>query len=119
MDDSLAGLREAVIRFRDARDWARFHRPKDLALGLVAEVGELAEVLLWKSDAEIEAAVRDPAFRARLGEELADVLTFVLYLSHAAGLDLGQALRDKIRTNERKYPVERSRGSSTKYTDLT
>jgi NTP pyrophosphatase (non-canonical NTP hydrolase) len=118
VDESLASLREAVIRFRDARDWAQFHRPKDLLLGLVAEVGELAEILLWKTEAEVEASLRDPTFRARLGEEMADVLTFLLYLSEAAGLDLAAALRAKIEANARKYPVEKSRGSAAKYTDL-
>ena len=117
--DTLAALQEAAIRFRDERDWAQFHTPKDLALGLTVEAGELAELFLWKSPAQADAAVRgDPEFRQRLADELADVQIFLLYLAQGAGLDLAAAVRAKIARNGAKYPVEKSRGSAAKYTEL-
>jgi NTP pyrophosphatase (non-canonical NTP hydrolase) len=117
--DTLAELQAAAIRFRDERDWAQFHTPKDLALGLSIEAGELAELFLWKTPAQTEAELRgNPALRQRLAEELADVQIFLLYLAHAGGLDLGTAVRAKLVRNAEKYPVDKARGNSTKYTEL-
>jgi dCTP diphosphatase len=117
--DTLSSLQEAALRFRDERDWAKFHTPKDLALGLTIEAGELAELFLWKTPAQADAALREDAeFRRRLGEELADVQIFLLYLARAGGLDLGAAVRAKLAANAAKYPVEKARGSAAKYTEL-
>ena len=118
MDDSLRRLQAEAVAFRDARDWAQFHRPKDLALGLLAEAGELAEVFLWKDEPTLEALHEDDALRQRLGEEMADVLMFLLYLADRADLDLGAAFRAKLAVNDAKYPVEKARGVADKYTDL-
>lgn len=115
MHTTLAELRDAVLRFRDDRDWRQFHRPKDLAVGLSIEASELCELFLWKRDAEIEASLGDAFMRERIGEELADVLAFLLYLSDATGTDLVAALHDKLRKNAAKYPVEAARGSAKKY----
>ncbi len=118
MDDSIETLRAEAVRFRDARDWAQFHRAKDLALGLGIEAGELQELFLWKTDAEIDAALATPKFRERVGEELADVLLFALYLSHRTGIELSSAVRDKLAKNAAKYPVDRARGTARKYDEL-
>ena len=118
MDDSLARLQALAISFRDERDWRQFHRPKDLVLGLVAEAGELAELFLWKTDAELGALREDSPERHRLGEELADVLIYLLYLAEASSLDLAEACRAKLEANARKYPVAKARGSARKYTEL-
>jgi dCTP diphosphatase len=118
MSDSIQALQAAVIRFREQRDWAQFHTPKDLALGLGIEAGELAELFLWKKEEEIRAAFEQPEFRQRLGEELADVMVFLLYLAEASGIDLGAAVEGKIALNAQKYPVEKARGSAVKYTGL-
>ncbi len=115
---SLAGLQRAAVAFRDAREWGPFHQPKDLALGLLAEAGELAEVFLWKSPEELRALARPGPERDRLGEEMADVLLFLLYLAEWSGLDLLRASGDKLEENARKYPVEKARGTARKYTDL-
>jgi dCTP diphosphatase len=115
MSDSIQALQAAVIRFREQRDWAQFHTPKDLALGLGIEAGELAELFLWKKEEEIRAAFEQPEFRQRLGEELADVMVFLLYLAEASGIDLGAAVESKIALNAQKYPVEKARGSAVKY----
>lgn len=118
MDDSLSSLEHEAIAFRDARDWSRFHTPKDLVLGLLAEAGELAEVVLWKTPEELEALRTDAPLRGRLADELADVQIYLLYLAHGVGLDLAAAVRSKIAANGRKYPVEKARGSAAKYDEL-
>ena len=106
------------MAFRDARDWGRFHAPKDLVLGLVAEAGELAEVVLWKSPQELERLAEAGPLRNRLAEEMADVQVYLLYLSELAGLDLAAAVRAKLEANDRRYPVEKARGTAAKYDEL-
>jgi len=118
VSDTFDELRRAAVRFRDERDWAQFHNPKDLALGLGIEAAELGELFLWKTVEEAQDALRDETFRARLAEEMADVQMFLLYLAEASGLSLADAVRAKLETNARKYPVEKARGSAAKYTDL-
>ncbi|MGI5843804.1 MAG: nucleotide pyrophosphohydrolase [Candidatus Xenobium sp.] len=114
---TVAALREEVLAFRDARDWAQFHQPKDLALALSIEAAEVLELFRFKSDAEVRAQVekRDVT---DLGHELADVLYWVLLLSHETGIDLAQAMEEKLAFNARRYPVELSRGRKEKYTIL-
>ncbi len=117
--DTLAELQSAAIRFRDERDWAQFHTPKDLALGLTIEAGELAELFLWQSQAQsLDALKSDPAFQRRLKEELADVQIFLFYLAQSGGVDLADAVRNKLALNAAKYPVDKARGKATKYTEL-
>lgn len=118
MAEDLDRLRARAVRFRDERDWEQFHTLKDLALGLQIEAAELAELFLWKRDDEQKAALEDPAFRERLADEMADVQTFLLYLSHATGIDLDEAVRAKLAKNAEKYPVDRARGSARKYDRL-
>jgi NTP pyrophosphatase (non-canonical NTP hydrolase) len=118
MSDSIGSLLAEALRFRDEREWSRFHTPKDLALGLQIEAGELSELLLWKTDAEIDESLRDARYHERAREELADVQMFVLYLSHRLGVNLADAVREKIAKNAAKYPVEKSRGTAKKYDAL-
>nr|WP_269495423.1 nucleotide pyrophosphohydrolase [Castellaniella sp. S9] len=106
MDQALQRLRQ----FRDDRDWQQFHNPKDLAVALSIEAGELLEAFLWKAP---EAA--DPE---KVKEELADVLAYALLLSDAYGFDPQQIVLDKIKRNEEKYPVDKARGSAKKYNEL-
>ena len=99
-----------IIEFRDKRNWAQFHNPKDLALGLSIEASELNELFLWKKPEEA-----DPA---RVREELADVLIFALMLLEKYGLDLEKIVLKKLAANEEKYPADKARNSAAKYTDL-
>ena len=115
---SLEELSREVMRFRDEREWARFHTPKNLAMGLGIEAGELAELFLWKDDAEIAAALADPAYREKVAHELADVQVFLLYLANATGVALDDAVRAKMTLNAAKYPVEKARGNAKKYDEL-
>jgi NTP pyrophosphatase (non-canonical NTP hydrolase) len=103
-------LSEALLKFRDERDWAQFHNPKDLALALNIEAGELLENFLWKA-----AEHADPA---KVREELADVLAYALLLADQYGFDVKQIVLEKIAKNALKYPVEKSKSSAKKYTEL-
>lgn len=118
VETTIEQVRSEVIRFRDERNWARFHDPKNLSIGLSIEAGELQELFLWKSDDEVRALLESKSGKTRLGEELADILIFVLYLSQACSLDLTSAIRDKLKTNAVKYPIDKSFNSSKKYTEL-
>lgn len=115
-DDVLARLTGALVAFRDERDWRRFHTVKNLLLSVSLEAAELLEPAQWQSDAEVEARLDDPAFRARLGEECADVLLYLLLVCERAGIDLGAAAAAKIEANGRKYPADKARGRADKYT---
>jgi NTP pyrophosphatase (non-canonical NTP hydrolase) len=99
-----------IVEFRDQRNWAQFHNPKDLALGLSIESAELNELFLWKKPEEA-----DPA---RVREELADILIFALMLLEKYGLDLEEIVQEKLAANEKKYPADKARNSAAKYTDL-
>lgn len=114
----LAELTTRLIAFRDQRDWKRFHALKNLLVSLNLEAAELLELGQWKSDAELDEATTDPAFQARLAEECADVLLYLLLIAERAGIDLAAAAARKIEINAAKYPVETSRGIAKKYTEL-
>jgi len=115
----LQDLTEAMVAFRDARDWRQFHRLKDLVLSVGVEAGELMELTQWKSEAELDAALEsNAAFRRRLGEEAADVLLYLLLVCEKAGIDLGAAAWDKMALNDAKYPADKARGNARKYTEL-
>lgn len=97
-------------KFRDARDWEQFHNPKDLAIALSIEANELLEQFLWKKPEE--------ANKHDLAEELADVFSFALLLADKLKLDIETIVLQKIKTNDRKYPVEKSKGTAKKYNEL-
>lgn len=109
-------LIERLLRFRDDRDWQQFHRLKDLILSLNLEAAEMLELCQWKSDAEVEQAVSDPAFREKLEHELADVLVYLLLIAERTGIDLIAATDAKIDHNAAKYPADKARGRADKYT---
>ena len=110
LDDLTAELR----RFAAERDWERFHTPKNLAISLAVEVGELLEHVQWGSDAEIAALVAGPDGRAAVAEELADVFIYLVRLADVLGVDLGEAAAAKIAANAVRYPADEVRGSSAK-----
>ncbi len=111
-------LTRRLSAFRDARDWQQFHTLKDLIISLNLEAGELLELTQWKSSTSFEASLRDPAYKQHLQEECADVLNYLLMVADKAGIDLIKAAHEKIDANEKKYPVEKSRGNATKYSKL-
>ncbi len=103
-------LTEALRKFRDERDWAQFHNAKDLAMALNIEAAELLEAFLWKTPEQADIG--------SVKEELADVIAFALLLADKYELDVKQIVLDKIAKNALKYPVEKSKGSAKKYTEL-
>jgi NTP pyrophosphatase (non-canonical NTP hydrolase) len=96
--------------FRDERDWKQFHNPKDLAIALSIEASELLETFLWKT--------HDQADHNKIKEELADVLAYALLLAESCNLDVKEIIEKKIEINKKKYPIEKSKGTGKKYTDL-
>ena len=114
--DDVQHLAEKIVAFREARDWKQFHNPKDMALSLVLEAGEVMEHFQWKNIAEMEEYVK--THKDEIGEELADVLYWVLLMSHDLKIDILQSLEEKLKKNELKYPVEKSKGTHSKYNKL-
>lgn len=113
---NIKNLTERIVAFRDARDWKQFHNPKDVALSLVLEAAEVMEHFQWKNKEEMEKYVKEN--RGAVGEELADVLYWVLLMGHDLSIDVLGALDQKMRINEQKYPVEKAKGKHTKYNKL-
>lgn len=105
--------REAILAFRDERDWAQFHNPKDLAISISLEAAELLETFQW-SGSDLEVGGR----RAKLEEELADVLIYCILLADRIDADIPHIIGEKVRINAHKYPSEKARGISNKYTEL-
>ncbi len=103
-------ITDALLRFRDERDWEQFHNPKDLALALSVEAGELLELFLWKKD--------NQADRTKVKEELADVFAFAFLLADKYGFDVKEIVLDKINSNNKKYPVDKAKGNAKKYNEL-
>jgi NTP pyrophosphatase (non-canonical NTP hydrolase) len=109
-------LRDALRTFTTARDWDQFHSPKNLAMALSVEAAELLEVFQWVTEAGSRNL--DPAAKAAAGEEIADVLLYLILLSDELGIDPIAAAERKMVANEQKYPVDKARGTSKKYTEL-
>jgi len=111
-------LREQLLAFRDARDWQQFHTLRNLIVSTSIEAGELLETIQWKTDADIEALLHDPTQMKNLRHECADVLMYLLLVADAAGFDLVDAAAEKLKLNEERYPADKAKGRSTKYSEL-
>ena len=112
----LKDLQKLVVKFRDARDWKRFHNPKDMALSLVLEAAEVLEHFQWKNGKVMNAHVLKN--KSKIGDELSDVLYWVFLMASDLKIDLPKVFVDKMKENDQKYPVAKAKGRSTKYTDL-
>ena len=106
-------LTDELVNFRDKRNWSQFHNTKDLALAISIEAAELNELFLWKTTEEAELIDQN-----KLKEELADVFAFSLLLAGKHGFDVKEIVLEKIKKNGEKYPVEKSKGTAKKYTEL-
>lgn len=121
MDDTEAtvSMMKALVRdFCDERDWAQFHNPKDLAIGMVTESSELLDIFRFKSPEDVDSIMEDPVRSEHVREELSDVLYFVLRFAQMNGIDLYTELVRKIGIDDQKYPAEKSRGRNLKYNEL-
>lgn len=114
--DEFVALRDAMRTFVREREWDRFHSPKNLAAALSVEAAELLEHFQWLTEAESESL--SPERREAVARELADVLLYLVRLADRLDVDLPAAARRKMALNAAKYPVEKSRGSARKYTEL-
>ena len=103
-------ITEALVNFRNERDWEQFHNSKDLALAISIEAAELNELFLWKKSEEVNID--------KLKEELADVFAYAFLLAEKNNLDVKTIVLDKIKANGEKYPVDKSKGTSKKYDEL-
>ena len=117
--DSLRETLQSVLTFRDERDWAQFHTPKDLAAAIAIEASELQEDMLWKSKEEVRELIADADQKERLARELADVFIFGLLFYHAIHVDPIDAIRRKLELNEKNYPAKLAKGKAIKYTRLS
>ncbi len=115
---TLAEIKARVLAFARERDWEQFHAPKNLSMALAAEAGELMEHFLWSTAESSRSAITEPARRAKIEEELADVVIYALEFANMTGIDLAAAIERKMAANAAKYPVEKARGRADKYTEL-
>ena len=112
----IATLIDKIVRFRDKRDWKQFHNPKDIVISLLLEATEVLEHFQWKNGLEIKEHIKKN--KKEIGEELADVLYWILLISHDLKIDIKKALVNKMKINERKYPIKKARGKHDKYNKL-
>ena len=116
---SIEQLKKLLLDFRDERDWEQFHDPKNLAEAISIEAAELLELFLWKSPNDVTHLLKsDAKFKDAVEDELADILSFILNFANAANIDVSRAVSNKIEKNRKKYPVEKAKGSATKYDQL-
>ena len=112
----LAAIKKKILNFRNERDWAQFHDPKNLAEALSIEAGELLENYLWKNTEQSRTLSIDELKSVK--EEMADIFIFLTYLCEEYKIDLLEEVEKKIVLNEERYPVQKAKGSAKKYTDL-
>ena len=108
-------IQNRLAKFADERDWEQFHNPKNLAMALSGEVGELSEIFQWLSEEQSKKENISDEDLAKAREEVADILLYIFRLSDKLDIDLEQAVLDKLKINEGKYPIELSKGNATKY----
>ncbi len=115
MSDSLNQLRARVNNFVEERDWAQFHSPKNLAMAMIVEAGEVVEHFQWMTEEQSRAL--DAETKEKVGQELSDTFVYLLRIAEVCGIDLIEAANKKIDLNAQKYPVEKCKGNNAKYTN--
>lgn len=116
MSDRIQDLTAEIRAFRDARDWQQFHAPKEMAVAIAAEAGELLQHFVWQSPEQ--SLARAQQRREAIADEIADVGLLLFELADNLGLDLAATMRAKLARNEVRYPVDKARGSNKKYNEL-
>jgi len=116
MPTTIEALTAEIRAFRDARDWLQFHNPKELAIAITAEAGELLQHFVWQSAEQAERRMVER--REAIESEIADVAILLFELADNAGIDLAVAIRAKLAHNEARYPVAKAKGSNKKYNEL-
>lgn len=121
MDDQsthLQQIKDRVLAFARARDWEQFHSPKNLSMAIAAEAAELMEHFLWQSPEQSHADMDTEKVRSEVEQELADILIFAIEFANITGMDIAGIIEAKMKQNAEKYPVEKAKGRSEKYTKL-
>jgi dCTP diphosphatase len=111
----MAALQLRLRQFAQARDWEQFHTPKNLAMALAVEAGELLEIFQWLTDQQAQAIIDSEVDLQSVRDELADILIYLVRLADVLNISLKDAVEAKLQSNEQKYPVEIARGNATKY----
>ena len=111
-------IQEVSDSFIKARDWEQFHSIKNLSMALSVEASELAEIFQWMKEEDSNLVANDPKLKQKVEEEIADIFLYLLRISTKSGIDIEKAVLSKIKKNEEKYPVDKSKGTSKKYDEL-
>ncbi len=118
-ETTIQELKEILNKFKEERNWGQFHDAKNLAEAISIESGELQEHFLWKKSVDVMSQLEsDPKFKDEVSEELADVVMYCLNFANAINIDLSSTIKNKIKKNNEKYPVEKSKGNAKKYNQL-
>lgn len=115
---TLKELKDIVQKFCEERTWDQFHSPKDLAIGISTEASELLEIFRFKSEKEVNELFNNFDKKEKIRDELADILYFLLRFAQMNNIDISEAFKNKIKKSEKKYPIEKSKGSNKKYDEL-
>ncbi|WP_193211804.1 nucleotide pyrophosphohydrolase [Luteolibacter marinus] len=116
MSDSIAELTARIRTFVEAREWQQFHNPKDMAVAIAAEAGELLQHFVWQQPDQVERRAVEK--RAEIASEIADVGILLFEMADLLGMNLGEVMEAKIARNEERYPADKSRGNNLKYNEL-
>ena len=117
-DTHLQEIKDRVLAFAKERDWEQFHAPKNLSMAIAAEAAELMEHFLWQSPEASHSDMKAENLRSRVEEELADVFIYAIEFANVTGIDVATIIDTKMNRNAEKYPVEKAKGRSVKYTEL-
>jgi dCTP diphosphatase len=112
---NLPDIKKKLRKFSEERDWDQFHSPKNLSMGLAAEAAELLEIFQWLTEEQSKDIVKNEKEMALVREEVADVFIYLVRLADKLGINIEEEVNKKMRLNEKKYPVELSKGNATKY----
>ena len=121
MEDSrtnIQELKDRILAFAKERDWEQFHSPKNLSMAISAEAAELMEHFLWQSAESSRKDVHADGIREKIEEEISDILIFAMEFANIAEIDVAAAITSKMKKNALKYPIDKAKGSSAKYTEL-
>jgi len=114
---TILDLKKIVKEFCEDRNWDQYHNAKDLSIGIITESSELLEIFRFKDKEEVEKLFCSSS-KKQIAEELSDILFFILRLAQRYDIDLSSAFQEKMKKNDKKYPVEKSKGSNKKYTEF-
>lgn len=118
MNKSFQLLLQKIKKFRDDRDWMKFHDPKNMATAVSIEASELLEHFLWKTPEEVEQYLQNKKNKEEVSDEIADVMTYLIELADNLEIDIETAIESKMKKNAQKYPVEKAHGKADKYNKL-